>query len=72
MSKIYTHTIMLAEIKGLIYIYIYIFVGRIAFYNKTAVAPCDRLLLDPNSNPLHFNNVRTPWSTDTRARLPAN
>ena len=44
--------------------------ARIAFHNATAIPPCDRLLPDPHSNPLHFNNVWTPWSNDTRPGCP--
>jgi hypothetical protein len=44
--------------------------ARIAWYNSTAISPCDRLIPDPNSNPLRFNNVWTPWSNDTRPGCP--
>lgn len=44
--------------------------ARIAFYNSTAIPPCDRLTPDPNSNPQHFGNVWTPWSNDTRPGCP--
>jgi hypothetical protein len=44
--------------------------ARIAFYNSTAIAPCDRLFPDVASNPQHFNNVWTPWSNDTRPGCP--
>jgi hypothetical protein len=44
--------------------------ARIAYHNKTAIAPCDRLTPDRNSNPMNFGNVWTPWSNDTRPGCP--
>lgn len=44
--------------------------ARIAFYNSTAIPPCDRLTPDPMSNPKRFGNVWTPWSNDTRPGCP--
>jgi arylsulfatase B len=35
--------------------------ARIAFYNSSAVPPCDRLTPDPASNPKLHGGVWTPW-----------